>query len=122
MFRILVLHRRDSIHTVIKYLLYRYDLVFTCDVNDAIKKLNEDNIDLILLDLPLENGSVSVWNMLKEWTEKKKTIAIIDVISPELVDEAGRIGVLLCIDKLEMSRLPELVSGYLNQAKTRVLE
>lgn len=122
MFRILVLDKRDSIHSAIKYLLYRYELVFSYDIKDAIDRLNEGNIDMILLNLPLEDGSFSNYDMLKEWAGKKKTIAIVDIISPDLVDEANRFGALAYIDKLDISRLPELVSRYLNQAATRILE
>lgn len=121
MFRILVLDKRDSIHSAIKYLLYRYELVFSYDIKDAIDRLNEGNIDMILLNLPLEDGSFSSCDMLKEWAGKKKTIAIVDIISPDLVDEANEIGALAYIDKLDISRLPELVSRYLNQAATRII-
>lgn len=121
MFRILVLDKRDSIHSAIKYLLYRYELVFSYDIKDAIDRLNEGNIDMILVNLPLEDGSHSSYDMLKEWVGKKKTIAIVDIISPDLVDEANRFGALAYIDKLDISRLPELVSRYLNQAATRII-
>lgn len=122
MFRILVLDKRDSIRSAIRYLLYRYELVFSYDIKDAVDKLNKDSIDLILVNLPLENGAYPSWTLLKEWTEKKKTIAIADIICPDLLDEAKRLSALVCIDKLDISRLPELVGRYLNQAETKVIE
>ncbi len=121
MFRILVLDKRDSIRSAIKYLLYRYELVFSCDINDAVNKLKRDNIDMILINLPIENGLYSSLDILKEWTVKKKTIAIVDMISPDLLNEANEVGILAYIDKLDISRLPELVGRYLNQADTRIL-
>lgn len=122
MFRILVLDKRDSIHAVIKYLLYRYELVFSYNIADAVDRLKKEDIDMILVNLPLENGLCSSYDILKEYISKKKTIAIVDIMSPDLVDGANRLGVLTCIDKMDISMLPELVSRYLNQAATRILE
>lgn len=119
MFRILVLDKRDSICIVMKYLLYRYEVVFSNDVNDAADKLKEDNIDMLLVNLPLENGSM---NMLREWSSKKKTIALVDMLNPDVLDESMRLGALECVDKLDIPKLPELVGMHLNQAATRVLQ
>lgn len=118
MFRILVLDKRDSILTVLKYLLYRYEVMFSHDVDDAVNKLKEDNVDMILINLPLENGSMDV---LREWTREKKTIALVDMLSPDMLEESSKLGALECVDKLDIPRLPELVSRHLNQAATKVL-
>lgn len=121
MFRILVIDNRDSITKAIKYLLYRYEVVFSRDVKDAITKLKDNIIDMILVNLPFPDGLSSSCETLKEWIQRKKTIVIADPISTELVDEAKKLGAEICIDKLEIPRLPELVGRFLNQAETKIL-
>lgn len=121
MFRILVIDNRDSITKAIKYLLYRYEVVFSRDVKDAITKLKDNIIDMILVNLPFPDGLSSSCETLKEWIQRKKTIVIADLISTELVDEAKKLGAEICIDKLEIPRLPELVGRFLNQAETKIL-
>lgn len=121
MFRILVIDNRDSITKAIKYLLYRYEVVFSRDVKDAITKLKDNIIDMILVNLPFPDGLSSSCETLKEWIQRKKTIVIADLISTELVDEAKKFGAEICIDKLEIPRLPELVGRFLNQAETKIL-
>lgn len=119
MFKILVLDKRDSIRTAIKYLLYRYELVFSRDLKDAIDKLNENNIDMLLINLPLEDD---LGAKLGELFGKKKIIGLIDAANHEFMERSGEFGVLECIDKMDIARLPELVDRHLNKSDTQILE
>jgi DNA-binding NtrC family response regulator len=121
MFTILVLDRRDGIKSAIKYLLHRYDLVFYSEIKDAVTRLSENNIDMILINLPMENELIEDMELLKEWTHKKKTLALADIIDAELMQKANDFGVMACIDKIDIGTLSDVVNRYLNQAITRVL-
>lgn len=123
MFKILVLNnKKDTIQSAIRYLLFRYELLFCSEVGDAISKLNSDNINMILVNLPLENGLHSAFDILKEWAGKKKTIALLDLLDSESVDTASGLGVMACVDKMDVWRLPDIVNRFLNKAETRILE
>lgn len=118
MFRILVLNdKKENIFASVKYLLHRYELVFSSNVEDAVNKLNENSINMILVSLPVEKG-----DLLKEWAGKKKTIAILDVCDVKLLNEFADFGFLACIDKMAIGRLPEIVESYLNKAETRIID
>ena len=120
MFRILVLDDRESIRLGIKHLLYRYELIFGKETS-ADLLLNEDRISLILVNLIREDGTYSNWELLKKWSKRKKTIVVADNFTEELAAKVQTLGVLTCIDKLDLQKLPNLVERYLNQAATRVI-
>lgn len=121
MFRILVVDKRDSIHSAIKYLLYRYDLIFSYNIKDAVNKMNENNIDMVLLNLSLENTTDKDWDILKECASKRKTIILMDSADPDLMGESYKFGALEYIDKLDIAGLPELVTKHLNKSDTKIL-
>lgn len=121
MFTILVLDKRESIQSAIKYLLHRYDVVFSSDIKDAVRRLNESSIDMILVNLPLEGGASQDYDVFQEWTNKKKTIVLTDTLDPEIIEESRKFGALTHIDKMDISILPEVVNKYLNQAVTKIL-
>jgi DNA-binding NarL/FixJ family response regulator len=121
MFTILVLDKRDGIKSAIKYLLHRYEIVFFSCIKDAVKRISENNIDLILINLPMEGESREDIESLKEQTNKKKTLALADIIDMKLMQEASEFGVIGCLDKIDIGTLPEVVNRLLNQAITRVL-
>lgn len=122
MFRLLVLDKRDSIQSAIKYLLHRYDLVFCYDARDAATKLESNSIDMFLFNFSSDEESSAENDIVKEWIQKKKTIVVADTITPELIDEVKKMGAVTCIDKLDIGRLPEIVGRHLNQSVTRIMD
>jgi len=122
MFKILVIDKRETIHSAVKYLLYRYNLDFCRDAEEALSMLNREIYDLILISVPLDYKTSEEYDGLMEWTTKKKTIAMADSVSKECIEEAQFFGVTVCIDKLNICRLPELVEMHLNKAVTKVME
>ena len=121
MFTLLLIDNRESIQSVVKYLLYRYDLVYNNNIQDAVARLEQNSIDMIIVNLPLPDGQAGDQDKLKEWIKEKKTIAVLEMVTPEIVEEAVNLGVLEYLDKMDIGRLPQVVNRYLNQAATRVL-
>jgi len=122
MFKILlILDDKESISLGLKYLLYRYELVFKDRNKDIDELLETDNIDLILFNLNYRNGSSSYWGLLEKWGKRKKVIVIVDDFTSEVFEGAYNLGALACIDKLDIQKIPYLVEKYLNKSKTRVI-
>ena len=121
MFTILLIDNRNTIQSVVKYLLYRYDLVYCNNPDDAADIIEKNNIDMIIVNLPFSPGCGDQVNKLTGWIKKKKTIAILEMVIPQVVEQAKEWGVLEYLDKMDIGRLPRVVNRHLNQASTRIL-
>lgn len=120
MFRVMLFDKREGIHSAVKYLLHRYELVFCRELKDALVEV-EEGVDLAIITFPIEDESSENIEKLKEFVKNRKVLAILDHFSHEQKKEADTFGVINCIDKLDIGLLPELVNRYLNQAVTRIL-
>ena len=104
---------RESLRILFKD---NYDVLVASNGEEGIQAIKKDPPDLVILDLKMPGmDGIEVLQKIKAINPKAKVIILTGYGSPEITQQAQRLGAILCLNKpFDIFEIRQLVSEKIN--------